>query len=126
MLLVLFSHHEYDDYLDVERVYIETDKLSIKYTEPDDIKKILEKIGGVNFYRFFGNPTYNKTPDYEIIITYKDTSRKKIVISGGNVLICTGIYGTDSYNVSIYTYSYYELKNLFNTLPKEKELAQYY
>lgn len=124
VLLYLLSHHEYDFSFNVKRVYIETDELQIEYTKPDDIKRILRKIRGLNFYRPIGEPSFVETPTERIIISYKDAQEKEIVVRG-DIQVIKGIYGTDTYSVSEYTYSLHEWTRFFNTLPKEKELAHY-
>lgn len=129
VLLYLFSHHEEDNYLDVDRVWIssiahEPNSIIIEYTEADDIREILEKIQRFHFYRVPDSAPYNETPTDVIIISYKDGMEKEIVFSGGNVRICTGIIGTDSRVVKAYTYRYNEWIKFFNSLPKERELAR--
>lgn len=128
ILLYAFSHHEKDNYADVESVtvyniayyFLESQCTEFKYTKSKDIKKLLRKIRGINLYKT-SEPFYAKTPDAEIIISYKNGTEKVITFTGGCVHVSTGVFETDSYTIKDYSYSLVESLIFFNTLPKPKK-----
>lgn len=123
LLLYFLSHHEYDNYLDVESVWIIRHMgttIYREYIQPNDIKKILRKIKGINFYEDSEDSPLYESPTEIITISYKNGNKKQFLIAGGYVHICTGTLGSDSYKVKHYCIELIEKEIFMRTLPKEK------
>ena len=88
MVLYHISHHEDIDYTDVERIEIWANYYDIppEYTKPGDIKKVLRKIKGINYYKNPDVDRLQESPTANIKIVYKDGTTKEITYAGGIVI----------------------------------------
>ena len=87
-VLYYISHHEDIDYTDVERIEIWANYYDIppEYTKPGDIKKVLRKIKGINYYKNPDVDRLQESPTANIKIVYKDGTTKEITYAGGIVI----------------------------------------
>ena len=87
-VLYYISHHEDIDYTDVERIEIWSLDYDIppEYTKPRDIKRVLRKIKGINYYKNPGVDQLQESPTDNIKIVYKDGTTKEITYAGGIVI----------------------------------------
>ena len=87
-VLYYISHHEDIDYTDVERIEIWSLDYDIppEYTKPRDIKRVLRKIKGINYYKNPDVDRLQESPTANIKIVYKDGTKKEITYAGGIVI----------------------------------------